>query len=463
MYSRNFHDLPDVRLVKRGNKILQDLFHTGVHSIRQISSDESSAKGHYRFLQNERVSEDDIIRNMSENCRHAARGKYVVCIQDTTEINLYSHKGRLKKDAYVGTTTYGKDKGIGFYIHPSFVLDAIEGTPYGFADVKLWSRTGEFQTKHERNYLNLPIEDKESYKWIEVSHNTVSALEATVAGMVIIQDREGDIYEQLARVPKDGVDLLIRSKSNRLLTDKTKLYESLSEELPQGSYTILVEGKGTRKSRSANIEIRYKEVEIASPGKISKDISKSLKIWAIEARETGYAGTDKVCWRLLTTIPVEDADTARICIEWYSWRWSIEEVFKILKKEGYNIEASELEYASSIRKQSLMIMEVSVKLFLMRLAYAEPELELDACICFDTQEQEMLEHYIDKLEGKTLKQKNPHSEKQLKRYVWVIARLGGWKGYESKRHPGITTLWLGLSRFKDAMEGWLLTKDVSTR
>ena len=141
----------------------------------------------------------------------------------------------------------------------------------------------------------------------------------------------------------------------------------------------------------------------------------------------------------------------------------MEEVFKIVKKEGYNIEASELEYASSVRKLCLMIMEVVIKLFLMRLAYAEPETEIGADGCFTADEQEFLEHQIKQLEGKTTKQKNPHQAKDLKRYVWAIARMGGWKGYESKRHPGITTLWIGLKYFKAAMEGWMLFRNVSTR
>jgi len=44
----------------------------------------------------------------------------------------------------------------------------------------------------------------------------------------------------------------------------------------------------------------------------------------------------------------------------------------------------------------------------------------------------------------------------------VIARLGGWKGYASKRKPGITTLWIGLEKFYDTCNGWMLAKDVST-
>jgi len=108
-------------------------------------------------------------------------------------------------------------------------------------------------------------------------------------------------------------------------------------------------------------------------------------------------------------------------------------------------------------------MEVVIKLFLMRLAYAEPEVELSADTCFTAEEQVFLEHQITQLEGKTEKQKNPYKTKDLKRYVWAIARLGGWKGYESKRHPGITTLWIGLKYFKAAMQGWEIFKNVSTR
>ena len=92
-------------------------------------------------------------------------------------------------------------------------------------------------------------------------------------------------------------------------------------------------------------------------------------------------------------------------------------------------------------------MEVVIKLFLMRLAYAAPEIVIEAESCFSKEEQEFLDQQIISLEGKTEKQKNPYKAKDLKRYVWAIARLGGWKGYESKRHPGITTLWIGIKYF----------------
>jgi hypothetical protein len=110
-----------------------------------------------------------------------------------------------------------------------------------------------------------------------------------------------------------------------------------------------------------------------------------------------------------------------------------------------------------------MMMETIVKLFLMQIAYSIPEEEIEARSCFSDQELECLEYQMIKLEGKTEKLKNPHIQKDLKRYVWVIARLGGWKGYASGRKPGITTFSIGIQKFASIMEGWQLFLDVSTR
>lgn len=465
LLKREFTDLEDMRLLYRGNKILSDLFSSSTHSIRQMCKDDSSAKGFYRFLSNDRVSEEDIVNNLTTNCKAACAGKYVICIQDTSEINLSSHSNRIKKNGDIGTTNANGNQGLGFMLHPSLVVDAVECIPYGYSDIKIWNRPLELKSKFEREYNKLPIEEKESYKWLEVSKNTKAVLKDSVKSMVIVQDREGDIYEQFATIPDEKTDLLIRAKTNRKLKDGTKLFSCFCAQASQGSYEIVVDAckKKRRPKRTATIEVRYKPITIKKTNAASKGAAKEVNLYLIEATEINYAGKDKICWRLLTTIEITNIELAKMCINWYSWRWTIEEVFKILKKEGYNIEASELEYASSVRKLCLMIMEVTIKLFLMRLAYAEPELDIDAETCFTAEEQEYMEHQIKVVEGKTQKQKNPYTTKDLKRYVWLIARLGGWKGYESKRRPGITTLWIGIKNFKLGMQGWIIHRNVSTR
>jgi Transposase DNA-binding len=465
MLDRKFQILSDDRLVTRGNNILNSLFSKCSQSIKQLTTTDAEAKGFYRFLGNENISEEDILTNMRLNCVESCRGKYVLCIQDSSEINLSNHKNRIKHDSFIGTTNANSDKGLGFFIHPSLVLDIETGVPYGYADVKIWNRPLEFKSKFERKYHSLPIEEKESFKWIEVSKNTKEVLSEEVKGIVIVQDREGDIYEQFALIPDEKTDLVIRARTDRTLKDNTKLFSYLDKEKSKGNYEIVLPTclKTNRKKRVAKMDVKYKEVEIVRTNGANKSLQPTVKLYLIEAKEKGYKGEDKLCWRILTTIPIESIEMAITCLIWYGWRWRIEEVFKILKQEGYNIEASELGSAKAVRKMTLMIMEVAIKLFLMRIAYDEPELEIEASTCFNKEEIKCLELQISKLEGKTEKQKNPFVKTDLKRYVWCIARLGGWKGYEKARKPGITTLWIGIKKFKMIMEGWSMRKNVSTR
>jgi hypothetical protein len=462
MQTRHFEDLKDKRLLNRGNSILNRLFANSVYSIRQLASSDSEAKAMYRFFQNNNVSETDIIRNMSSNCVGCVENKSVLCIQDTSEINLRNHKNRIKKDDSIGPIQ--DSLGLGFFIHPSFVLDSETLMPYGFSDIKIWNRPLEPDKKPRSHKYNLvPIEEKESYKWIASSQNTKKVLESA-SEIIIIQDREGDIYEQFCIVPDAKTHLLIRAKSNRVLQEGKKLFDYLTNTPLQGTYTVELDGDKRRntKKRTATIEVRYSEVTINANQYTNKNLPKKVTLYAIEAREIGENIENPIHWRLLTTKKVEDFATALLCIEWYTCRWIIEEVFRILKKEGFDIEASELSYGKAIRKLCLMMLETIVKLFIMQIAYNTEE-ETNPKSCFSEQEIECLEIQIKQLEGKTEKLKNPYKSSDLKRYIWAIARLGGWKGYLSERKPGITTFWIGLQKFTTIMQGYKLFRDVSRR
>jgi hypothetical protein len=176
--TRYLEDIKDKRLLKRGNSILNRLFSNSVHSIRRLAASDSEAKAFYRFLQNDKVSEADIISNMSANCCSSIANRIVLCIQDTSEINLYRHRNRIKKDNYVGVTN-AAECGLGFLIHPSFVMDAESFMPYGFSDVKVWNRGHEATAKDRSHAKNMaPKKEKESYKWIESSIKSKEALTA---------------------------------------------------------------------------------------------------------------------------------------------------------------------------------------------------------------------------------------------------------------------------------------------
>ena len=458
----------DKRLDKRGNDIVRDILVKGVHSIRQFSQNSSQQKACYRFLRNNRTTEETIIKSMAKQCAASVKGKVVLSIQDTTEINLYNHKNRISHDDSIGVTNASKN-GLGFMLHPSLVIDAQSCFPYGYSHIHLFNRDLEREDSLLRNkhrYKKLDIKQKESNKWLSSSQATKAVL-SEAAAMIIVQDREGDIYEQFATIPDEKTHLLIRAKSDRVLPDGKKLFDKVSGCDIAGSYSFRVEGdkRKERQTRIAKLHVRFAEIELKNSSRTAEQIAPTTKLWCVEAKEDPRATVkNAVCWRLLTTIPVVSFDQALSIIDWYSCRWMIEEVFRILKKEGFDIEASELTKGRSVKKLSLLMLDSITKIFQVRIAMDQLEEEgLPANICFTKKEIECIEQQSKKLEGKTDKLKNPNKKSSLKFATWVIARLGGWKGYASERKPGITTLWIGLDRFYNIFDGWTLEKDVSAR
>lgn len=456
----------DKRLDDRGNEIIRSLFVSGSHSIRKFSKSSAAQKGNYRFLENEETTEEAIIKSIGTRCAGAVKGKVVLSIQDTSEINLYNHKNRIKHDKFIGVTNAAIN-GLGFMVHPSLVVDAVNGFPYGFCYVHLFNRDLEREPKESRDkhqYKKLAIEEKESNKWLLSSKAAQQSLKEA-AMVIIVQDREGDIYEQFATIPDERTHLIIRAKSDRCLPEGTKLFSKVSSCEVIGTYSIAIEGdkrKGQKK-RTANLEVRFTEVELKNPSRTAKQAAQTVKLCCVEAREVGVAGKQGVCWRILTSLPVTTLEEALMVIEWYSWRWTIEEVFRILKKEGFDIEASELERGSSVRKLCLLMLDAIIKIFQMKIAYeTDEEGKIPATLCFEETELECMEMQCKTLEGKTRKQKNPYKKSSLRYATWIIARLGGWKGYATERKPGITTLWIGLEKFHDTFNGYMIGKDVST-
>jgi hypothetical protein len=62
--------------------------------------------------------------------------------------------------------------------------------------------------------------------------------------------------------------------------------------------------------------------------------------------------------------------------------------------------------------------------------------EQEVSLVFSGEQEECPEELVRKYEGKREKQKNPWPRKNVAWGSWIIARLGGWKGYASQRPPG---------------------------
>lgn len=430
-------------------------------SIRQISKNRAEQIGYYRFLENENVTVGELIRSLSDHCVSQVEGKHILAISDTSEINLQSHVGRLKAK---GVGVVGNNTDVGFYIHPTLVLDAENGFPLGISTAKLWTRDINHPDKHERNYRQLPIEEKESYKWLRSADETQRCISVGEAKMIThIGDRESDMYEEFATVVNRDNHVLVRARiDRRLVGNSQSLYTYLNQQISEGTYTVNVpaDARIGRTAREALLIVRRAMVKIQRPDKLNgQDYPPSVILYAVEAVEVNPpSGQQPIHWRLLTSHRVVCLEQALQIIRWYTWRWRIEQLFATLKTAGLNLEATQLESIAAIQRLTVLALSVSVRI--LQLIQGRDNPDLPASVAFSQQQQQCLFTLAPTVEGKTQLQKNPYPLDSLAWATWIIARIGGWSGYKSQKPPGITTLVRGLEQFEYTFFGWKLALGV---
>ena len=238
------------------------------------------------------------------------------------------------------------------------------------------------------------------------------------------------------------------------------LFEHLANQAVLGRYRLQLEadGRKEREAREAQLEVRIAKVKLKRPAHVAKDLAAYVELYALEVREVEFDGKNPILWRLLTTHEASTISQAQHIIQWYAWRWHIEQLFRTLKKQGLDIEAVELGDMDAIRKLAVLALDLALKV--MQLARARDGSKLRVQRLFSIPEQACLLMLLTRFEGKTKKQRNPHPADSLAWASWIIARLGGWSGYSSQRPPGVITFYRGLAKFDSIFLGWSLALDA---
>jgi hypothetical protein len=434
----------DVRREQAGTALFERVVTTGSLVLRELGGDRAGEMSAHRFLDSRHVTPEEILKTAGKRTAAACAGRRIVAAQDTTEIN-FSGRDRGRR----GLGPAGDGKTLGFFCHAMVAIDVEDESLLGILHAQIWTRPSErAPARRSRS-----IEDKESIRWLKAS-TAAGELLGGAAQLIIVGDREFDIYSQFARRPP-GADLIVRSAQNRRLANDGFLFDAPSDWREFGTMDVRVPPSQPGDSgRIACVSVKAGRVCIAKPrnGAASADPA-TVTLTYVEVCEINPpSGRKPIIWRLLTTLPVcgepDEFAAAQDIVLLYRLRWRIEQVFRAMKSDGLRLEETQIKDAVRLFKLAAIAVTAAARTIQLVDArdggsrpasdVADPDLITAAAAIGPT------------LEGKTVRQKNPHEVGTLAWLSWIIARLGGWNCYY--KPPGPKTMQRGWNKFA-AMAG----------
>ena len=407
-----------------------------------------------RLFGNPETTVSGLLRGHFQRARMRAEAYPLVLVaQDTTTVDYSSH------GATSGLGPVGSSKNAsGLLAHSAHALSPT-GLPLGVVHLEIWARKPE-EKGSAKDRRKKPIEEKESFKWIKGLRGIEKSLAHHLSAgrrILIIQDREADIYGFMIEPRHEGTDLLIRAahprrvevaaqdeKANLVEQDeKTYLMESVSKAPVIGYLVVKVPRKGKIAERLATLELRVQVVRILPPLHGEHTQSQSPTITVVQASEKPQnEEEDCISWTLLTTLPVNDAATASKIVEYYTRRWGIERLHYTLKS-GLQIERLQFDDAHSLSNALAIYWIVAWRImYITHVAREDPTSPAGGML-----EQDELTVLALK-EGKSVK--------TAQEAIVAIAKLAGYRPTPKGGPPGVKSLWIGIQRLEAMVEGWRL-------
>jgi hypothetical protein len=371
-------------------------------------------------------------------------------LHDTTEFSYQREKSEaigITKSINSGRDKAGRLRShtvCGILMHSSLAV-TIEGVPLGLAAVKFWTRKkfkGTAALKKKINPTRIPIEKKESVRWLENLKQSTQLLDHP-GRCIHIGDRESDIYELFCAAQEIGTHFLIRTCVDRLAGDGDHtIADEMDEVAVKGLHRIEVRDSNGDPDQAV-LEIRYRKIRVLPPiGKQKR--YPALTLTVIHAEERGTPkNRKKIDWKLITDLPVGSRTDAIEKLEWYALRWKIEVFHKILKS-GCKAEESKLRTAQRLTNLISLFCILSWRVFWMTMLNRSAP-DVPPTLALTATEIGVLDRLVN--------DKPKARQKTLSHYLIKIARLGGYLARASDPPPGNTVMWRGLSRLTDIALG----------
>lgn len=449
----------DARLGKRLTELMRRMSGKVGGSIPLACQDWANTKAAYRFFSNEGVDEQAILAGHFESTRERVQASVgpLLVLQDTTEFSY--KRDAPEKIGFTGETNSRKDKTgrlqkhtvCGMLMHSSLAVTS-DGLPLGLCAIKFWSRKkfkGTNALKKKINPTRVPIEEKESYRWLQNLRQS-TALLGQPERIVHVGDRESDIYELFCAAQALGTNFLLRTCVDRLAGDGGHtIADEMQDVRVQGLHRVEFRDKRGAMCEAV-LELKYRRIRVLPPiGK--QKLYPELVLTVLHAQERDAPpDREALDWKLITNLPVCSRDDAIEKLNWYAMRWKIETFHKILKS-GCKAEESKLRTAERLVNLISIYCILSWRIFWMTMINR---------VCPDGPPTLALtKTEITTLERVVTGTPAP-SRKTVSHYLTCIAKLGGYLARKGDPPPGNMVMWRGMTRLADIVLGMSIAKEI---
>lgn len=456
-------DLSDARLNARFREVLAQLSQHPTASIPGACGGHAETTAAYRLFDNENATFERILEPHTEATRQRmATQATVLLVQDTTEIDVTRPAQQVKG---AGPLDAGTRHGMLLHLLHAFTPD---GTPLGTLVGAPWTRDESAiscQSLSRAQRAAIPIENKESYRWLETFGRACDeAAYCPDTRLISVCDSEADIYEVLseAQAEPHRIDWIVRGCQDRALQREAgeaavhHIYECILGQPVLFSQEIHVRGRDpkitcetrgrrqARRSRQARVDVRSARVTLSPPWRPNGKLP-ALDVNVVLVREVDVPENDEpIEWLLLTNLPVDNAEQAREVIQYYCVRWMIEIFFRVLKS-GCRIEERRFECLDRLQTCLAVYLIVAWRtLYVCRLGRACPDINCEAI--FEPAEWKSV--------WKVVRHSDPPPKPPtLGEMTSMVAELGGYIRRKNSP-PGPQTIWIGLQRTHDFAICW---------
>lgn len=259
---------------------------------------------------------------------------------------------------------------------------------------------------------------------------------------------------------KLGCDFVIRVCQDRLVALEPEEQEAgrvlhhlrkQAESKPaQDARVFHVRAEHQRPVRDTLLRVSFQRVLIQPPQHGASWDKQELPVWVLRVWEPEPpAGAEPLEWLLVTTVPVATTEQAWQRVQWYGWRWLLEEFHHALKT-GCRIEQRQMRSVEALFRLLAVLTPMALRLLCLReIAQNAPEAEATEVMSSDVVQ------VVARLA------RRPIGHMSVRELWHTIASFGGYFNRKGDGPPGWMTLWRGWLYVQTVLEGVHLAASFS--